>query len=257
MKKITAAAGLLIAGGSVALRYIQKHRHDNHSAIGHQKGLKTRVLETGARLLQGSGPVNSIHSYVCGFHFYSGEMDRQVIAHHYCSHLNEDVLQCVIYDSNCENARLIGIEYIISEELFHTLPDDEKPLWHSHRYEIKSGLLVAPGLPEAAEKQLMKKLVTTYGKTWHTWQIDRGDVLPFGVPQLMMGFTGDHQIDPRLVSERDRWIGVSTEQKRMDRESISTHEIAPGADAWQDGFVLQVRPERRTSPVGQPDLQSV
>ncbi len=28
----------------------------------------------------------------------------------------------------------------------------------------------------------MKKLINTYGKTFHTWQVDRGDTLPLGNP---------------------------------------------------------------------------
>ena len=53
-------------------------------------------------------------------------------------HLNADVLQCVVYDSPKENARLIGVEYIISEALFGQLPAEEKQLWPSHRYEVVS-----------------------------------------------------------------------------------------------------------------------
>ena len=42
------------------------------------------------------GPVGAIHAHLCGFHFYNGDMSRQVRADHYCSHLNADVWQCVI-----------------------------------------------------------------------------------------------------------------------------------------------------------------
>ncbi len=28
----------------------------------------------------------------------------------------------------------------------------------------------------------MKELVTTYGKTWHIWQIDRDQTFPMGFP---------------------------------------------------------------------------
>jgi len=49
-----------------------------------------------------------------------------------------------------------------------------------HRYEVGSGLLVAPGVPGIAERQDMQKLIGTYGKTWHMWQVDRGDPLPYG-----------------------------------------------------------------------------
>ncbi|PTX94824.1 DUF1264 domain-containing protein [Verrucomicrobia bacterium LW23] len=211
-----------------------------HKTPGADKTTKTKVLEAGAELTQGNGPISAIHQHVCGFHFYSGQPKRQVTAYHYCSHHNEDVLQCVIYESDAKNARLIGIEYIISEDLFKSLPEEEKKLWHSHRYEVMSGQLIAPGVPGVAEKEVMKKLVNTYGKTWHTWQIDRGDKLPLGVPQLMMGFTADGQADQKMVEARDKLLGVSTEKKKKDRADIPTREIAPGADAWLKGPPFQL-----------------
>lgn len=67
---------------------------------------------------------------------------------------------------------------------------------------MKSGQLVAPGIPELAEHALMEKLAHTYGKTWHTWHTDLDKTLPLGVFQLMVGFTRDGQIDPGLVPER-------------------------------------------------------
>jgi hypothetical protein len=56
--------------------------------------------------------------HICGYHFYADDMNRQVEAHHYCSHLSDDVMQCVVYDSDKPNARLIGIEYIVSDRVF-------------------------------------------------------------------------------------------------------------------------------------------
>ena len=51
--------------------------------------------------------------------------------------------------------------------------------------------------------------MTTYGKTFHTWQYDRDD-FPYGVPQLMMGLTEDGQADEALIHDRDRRLGIST-----------------------------------------------
>ncbi len=39
----------------------------------------------------------------------------------------------------------------------------------------------APRVPVLAEDLEMKKLINTYGKTFHTWQVDRGDTLPLGI----------------------------------------------------------------------------
>jgi hypothetical protein len=216
---------------------------------GTEKTGKTKALEAGAELLQRKGPINAIHAHVCGFHFYNGDIKRQLRADHYCSHLNEEVIQCVIYDSDSPNARLIGIEYIISENLFKKLPEEEKKLWHSHQYEVMSGQLVAPGIPEMAERELMQKLVTTYGKTWHTWQVDRGDTLPIGLPKLMMGFTADGQANPELVEKRDKDLKINSEKIRRERaKTLKPGEIAPGADAWEKGDVFQLNDDLLKSP---------
>ena len=74
------------------------------------------------------------------FHFMEAA-HVQVEAHHFCACPNEDVRQCVIYDSDKPNARLIGLEYIISSELFEGLPEEEKIYWHSHKFEVSSGTL--------------------------------------------------------------------------------------------------------------------
>jgi len=192
-----------------------------------------------------AAPLRSVHAYVCGLHFYNGRQDRQVVAHHFCAHAADGLMQCVIYDSNRPNARLIGIEYVATARVFAGLPAGEKRLWHSHAYEVASGLLMAPGLSGTAEKAMMKDFATTYGKTWHTWQVDRGDRLPLGIPQLMMGFTADGQVDPKRVAERDRDLGVSTKEKRRQRSDLPVPPVAPEADAWRNGVPeqLELRPQ--------------
>lgn len=104
-----------------------------------------------------------------------------------------ELTQCDIYDGNQRDARLVGVEYVISARLFGELPDHEKWLWHSHVHEVRSGQLVAPGLPAIAEKALMKKLVGTYGKTRHLWHTTERPALSQGAPKLMMGLTADGQ----------------------------------------------------------------
>jgi hypothetical protein len=198
-------------------------------------------------LLPGMNPVRSIHAHLCGFHFYSGDLARAVSVHHYCSHLRPDVFQCIIYDSDRPDARLVGVEYIISEARFNQLPAEEKKLWHSHRYEVMSGQLVAPGVSGPAEHELMKELVNTYGKTWQLWQVDRGDELPLGLPQLMMGFTADGQADPGMVAERDRGLGIDPAGVKAQRADLPARPVAAGADAWRREPAFQI-PDNRPKP---------
>ncbi len=209
---------------------------------GHGHPLKHRLLDVAAGAMQRKYPVEAMSTYLNGFHMYADEMGRQVEATHFCIHLRHDLHQCVIFDSNKPDARLIGIEYIISEPKFRSLPFDEKRLWHSHHYEVKSGLLVAPGIPELAEHAYFKDLVTTYGKTFHTWQYDRDD-FPYGVPQLMMGFTQDGQAHDALVAARDQRLGVSTTLRRQNRADIAMPDVAQGANGWETGRTVQTRLE--------------
>ena len=212
----------------------------NVVAPGEEKTPTTRTLEAGAALLQSRPPIDALSAYLDGFHFYNGRPDVQMEAHHYCSILNEEVIQCVIYDGNRKDAKLMGVEYIINEQLFANLPDAEKTLWHSHVHEVKSGQLLAPGIPDIAEHALMEKLIHTYGKTWHTWHTDLNKHLPLGVPQLMMGFTADGQIDQRLVIDRDKRFDVDSTRKKKARADIPVPTIDPSADAWRNGKVIQI-----------------
>ncbi len=198
------------------------------------------MLDTAADAVQSKRPISAMSEFLNGFHFYADDMGRQVEANHFCTHLSEDFHQCVIYDSNRSDAKLIGIEYIVSERVFKTLPDEEKRLWHSHNYEVKSGELLAPGVPEVAGHAFMESLVTTYGKTWHTWQIDRHPDFPVGIPQLMMGFVEDNQVNQQMLSDRDRRFGASTETLRKDRRDIPWPTLVAGANAWQSGKTVQL-----------------
>jgi len=106
---------------------------------------------------------------------------------------------------------------------------------------VKSGTLIAPGLPASADHALMKRIVNTYGKTWHTWHTDRDKTLPLGIPALMMGFTADGQMDSRLLADRDRRFDVDSKAIRARRADIVAHPAAAGANAWQQGQVIQLK----------------
>jgi hypothetical protein len=193
-------------------------------APGSAKSAGTRVLETGAAALQRDTPADSLEIYLVGFHPLKDDPTHQFEAHHFCRQVTEDFMQCVLYDGNTREANLNGIEYIISEHLFQQLPEAERRYWHPHNGEILSGLLVAPGLPGAAETALMKTKINSYGKTWHTWNTSHtgsaGSRLPLGEPALAWSFNRFGEANPGLVEERDRRLGVSTEARRQARQEL-------------------------------------
>ncbi|CAN7065101.1 unnamed protein product [Brassica rapa subsp. trilocularis] len=210
---------------------------------GEPTKMGTSMVDSAAAAVQSFTPINQIHQHLCAFHFYAYDMTRQVEAHHFCGHINEDMRQCLIYDGPDANARLIGLEYIVSEKLFMTLPDDEKKLWHTHEWEVKGGFLFMPGVPEPIQRQDLEIVAKTYGKVYHFWQVDLGHELPIGLPNIMMAVTRDGQLYPEMVKETEKKFGISIDKERESRAYMTgpDHGIHPLANGGGKGLKLEMR----------------
>jgi hypothetical protein len=219
-----------------------KDRHSPVRPAGAGKGAWLAALEQGANLLQDITPLKGFDVYVVGVHCGKGEPAQQMEAHHYCRVVNDDLLQCVLFDGNTRQANLIGVEYIVSERLFSTLPQDEKPYWHPHNFEVLSGQLIAPGLPDGAEAAFLKRLMNSYGKTWHTWHTGRhdgrpGHDLPLGEPTLMWSFNREGECDESLKRNRDEAMDLDTARKHDERQGLrALAHPQCGVDALKDRF---------------------
>ena len=227
---VTAACG----GGDTPPR-------EGKTGPGADRTAKTAALETGADLLQAKAPVEKIAMYLNAFHVSKHDPAMQMEAHHYCNQANEDLAQCVLFDGNTGDARLMGIEYIISEKLYGTLPAEEKAYWHPHNYEILSGTLRMPGLPDAAEKAALETKMNSYGKTWHTWMTGvhgrQPDPLPFGPPHLQWSFNHDGEADPAMIQARDQRMDLDTTEAREDRQDlVQLARPQGGVDAMARSF---------------------
>lgn len=214
------------------------HRADPPGA---DKTPKTQALEVGARLLQGNAPVAAMDIYLNGFHPMKAHPAHQMEAHHFCRQVNEDFAQCVLFDGQGRDAHLNGVEYIISEKLFLTLPEAEKKYWHPHNAEILSGQLIAPGIPQVAEKALMKDKINSYGKTWHVWNTGMfgmpADKLPMGEPMLAWSFNRDGEAAAGLVEQRDKRLGVRSADRRAERAELRPRaRPQQGVDALKGAF---------------------
>lgn len=180
-----------------------------------------------------SAPLTQLSLWLDGFHLRDGRPAEQMRATHYCAQLTSDLIQCALFDGSGSDAKLIGVEYVVTESALVRLPEDERAMWHSHAYEVTSGMLYAPGLSAPEQHALMEKLVHTYGKTWHTW--DTAESLPSGRPALMMAFTRDGQAHTGLTDARDKELGVVTEELRARRIDIRPPPLLPGVDRGEDG----------------------
>lgn len=214
---------------------------------GADESTRTSLLEVGATALQTDAPADALDIYLVGFHPMKSDPSHQMEAHHFCRQVNEDFAQCALFDGNTAEANLTGVEYIISARLFAALPEEERAFWHPHNGEILSGQLVAPGLPEAAELELMRSKMNSYGKTWHVWDtgnhVEAGDRLPFGEPMLAWSFNRFGEAQDALVRARDERLNVDTEARRRARTGlVDLARPQSGVDALEDAFPGPTRP---------------
>lgn len=144
-------------------------------------------------------PPKQIEMYLDGFHCLKKELNLpaekqlQVHAAHYCAH-HGDMFMCSVYDGTGPDARLVAIEYVISNDAYEKLPAAEKKYWHPHNEEVDTGLLRMPGLDPQKEKATLAFLRSTWGKTWQVWP-DLSNNLPVGEPVLLWS------IDPHKINK--------------------------------------------------------
>jgi hypothetical protein len=106
---------------------------------------------------------------------------------------------------------------------------------------------VAPGLPEVADHELMQSKMNSYGKTWHTWNTghgnEDGDTMPLGEPALAWSFNRFGEAAPGLVESRDGRMGISTDERRHQRQDLTdmAHPQA-GVNALKGAFEGSTEP---------------
>jgi len=88
--------------------------------------------------------------------------------------------------------------------------------------------LIPEAVWEKAETTEMQELVKVYGKTYHLWQVDRGDKVPLGAPMLMGSFLKETKGVMNAVNGRDQRFGIERERKVEIRKHIEEPEIHPG-----------------------------
>ena len=181
----------------------------------------------------GDGPLTGPHAQFCGIHMAKNNPKLQFVTQHFCAAHSDtghdDMFQCVLFDTAGKNAKLLGVEYLISDAAYRKLPIEEKKYWHAHTYEVLSGGLIAPGMTPEEELKFMKMILPTWGKAWHTWP-DPQTAVPMGEPMLIWSLTGDGQVDEALLAARDKEFGYSTQAIRETRGKFFGLE-APNVDS--------------------------
>jgi uncharacterized protein DUF1264 len=261
MKPLLLPAVLSTCLGAIACGGGNTPPAGNSPPPGADRTAKTAALETGASLMQAKAPVEKIAMYLDGFHVAKDDPKMQMEAHHYCNQVNEDLAQCVLFDGNTAAARLTGVEYIISEKSYASLPTEEKAYWHPHNYEVLSGQLRMPGLPDVAEKEALEGKINSYGKTWHTWMAgmrDRQpDPLPYGPARLQWSLNRDGEDLPGMVADRDKRMSLDTGKARRDRQDLVGRARPQGGVDAMAGLFPNATPIPGVADNGDPATRPV
>ncbi len=187
-------------------------------------GPKAGEKATAQKEAQPLTPVEQINTWLDGMHVAKDDVNHMAEVQHYCDVVDDDLIQCALYDRSGARAHLVGVEYIVSEEAFGRLPPREREYWHPHNYEVLSGMLVAPEMPKNQEQALMRRLLNTYGKTWHTWPtgptFGQAPNMPVGEPELAWSFNADGEAPDALIQARERRLGIDLDEVRRERQSL-------------------------------------
>lgn len=185
------------------------------AAVEQPQGIHPQTMHSNS-----SNPACDHSMHICAFHIAKNNPRIIIETQHFCVPLREDLFQCILYETTPKgiNPKLIGVEYVISDALYQSLSGEEKALWHPHDYEVRQGLLATIDIPSEEEHKIMKLLVKTWGKTWHTWPDPKTD-LPLGMPMLMWSASGPGQIPEEMIKARDLRWGINTSELKKERDT--------------------------------------
>jgi uncharacterized protein DUF1264 len=134
-------------------------------------------LEAAAKVTPADGHV--IH--VTAPHLIDGKVQGPF--HHYCKIISpEPFIECLLYETEDNEAKLVGVEYIVAK----TLTRDEKVLpkkawkkvWHDHSVEGVIGNIKILGMPPDKAKEFAETVAKTDGIIFSLWP--QGAKLPTG-----------------------------------------------------------------------------
>lgn len=189
-------------------------------------------------------PPKDLGIWLVGVHPMAEDVSKQWVAHHLCHQLKPDLMQCALYDSNKPGAKLTGIEYIVPDDRFDQLPEEEKQYWHPHNFEILGGTLVAPEVPD--DMAILAGKMNSYGKTFHMWMTGtvtgESEDFPYGAPTLAWSLNKEGQLAAELKQAYQE-MGYDIDANQQKRQSyVDEAEPQCGVNALDGRFEGETTP---------------
>ena len=92
-----------------------------------------------------------------------------MIAHHYCKGVAGGMTECLLFESDAPDARLVGVEVIVGPDVYAAMSAEEKAMWHYHRDEVPKVSATLPDVSEEEAKKIVDSILETYGKIYVLW----------------------------------------------------------------------------------------
>jgi hypothetical protein len=103
--------------------------------------------------------------------------------------LDDAVSHRLLYDGPGPDARLIGVEYLVSDEVYRRMPAEERLYWHAHHGEGEAGFPTSPTYSSSEGRAALGAGRPLWGKVYHTWVA--GDDYPRGPSRPSWSDTGE------------------------------------------------------------------
>ena len=125
-------------------------------------------------------PQNGFDLHVDAKHYVKAE---RVAVHHWCKTIDEKLIECLLFDSDNKNANLVGIETIVTNNIWATFTEEQQIEWHDHATEIVEAEAVLPDTPEEEAVKIVDFLKGTHGRVIYIWNFPE-DEWPITKPFL-------------------------------------------------------------------------
>jgi hypothetical protein len=137
---------------------------------------------TAADAAMAGGPASGFTLHIDAEQHF-GDAHPKEIAHHWCKNISASMIECLLFDSDRLDAKLVGVETVVPTTLWKTFGADEQALWHDHATEIPKVHATLPDTPKDQQAKIVASLMKTHGKIYVLWD-PMSSANPVGQPSV-------------------------------------------------------------------------